>query len=123
MNHDVGHGSCSNDQAERPRLTDLLSQLQALLIELGLWQTQSPSTEALASGQPFCIDTLELHQWLQFIFIPRLNSMMAQGQRLPGDSGVAAMAEEVYRADARIAKPLCALLQKIDSALAQQAAE
>ncbi|WP_258876037.1 YqcC family protein, partial [Pseudomonas aeruginosa] len=28
--------------------------------------------EALASPEPFCVDTLALEQWLQWIFLPRM---------------------------------------------------
>ncbi|MFN6886374.1 YqcC family protein, partial [Proteus mirabilis] len=40
-----------------------------LLIEeemknIGLWQLDAPNDEAFASSEPFCIDTMEAHEWL-----------------------------------------------------------
>ena len=44
----------------------LLIDIEAQLRQMGLWQAVPPSPEALASSQPFCIDTLDFSQWLQF---------------------------------------------------------
>ena len=75
---------------------------QLLLIErelrlLGLWSVDSPAPEALASVEPFCVDTLRFEQWLQWIFLPRMKSIVEAGQPLPQASGICAMAEVVYR--------------------------
>jgi uncharacterized protein YqcC (DUF446 family) len=48
-----------------------------------------PSTEALASDQPFCVDTLTLPRWLQFIFLPTLYDA-------PHHEGQANIYREVY---------------------------
>lgn len=74
---------------------------QLLLIErelrvLGWWSATSPSVHALSSQQPFCVDTLELHQWLQWIFLPRMKVLVESGQPLPAASGIREMAEVVY---------------------------
>lgn len=74
---------------------------QLLLIErelrvLGWWEASPPDARALASQQPFCVDTLELHQWLQWIFLPRMKLLVEGGQPLPTTSGIHAMAEVVY---------------------------
>ncbi|MCF5282706.1 pseudouridine synthase, partial [Pseudomonas syringae] len=50
------------------RLPEVAEQL--LLIErelrvLGWWDTTPPSEQALASQEPFSVDTLEFAQWLQ----------------------------------------------------------
>lgn len=56
----------------------LLEALENALHRCGLWRTESPSAEALASQQPFACDTLALEQWLQFIFIPRMRALLSQ---------------------------------------------
>ncbi len=75
---------------------------QLLLIErelrlLGLWPSVPPAADALASPEPFCVDTLRLEEWLQWIFLPRMKLILEQGQPLPKVSGIKEMAEEVYR--------------------------
>ena len=49
---------------------------------LPLWEKVSPSAAALASDEPFCIDTLTFPQWLQFIFLPTLYRMLEAGELL-----------------------------------------
>jgi len=74
---------------------------QLLLIErelrlLGWWSSVPPSAQALSSEQPFCVDTLELHQCLQWIFLPRMKILVESGRPLPAVSGITEMAEVVY---------------------------
>ena len=78
-------------------IAELLIDIEAELRQLGLWDRQPPSPEALASDQPFSIDTLTLPQWLQFIFLPTIYRMLEEGQALPGRCGIAPMAEEYFR--------------------------
>lgn len=76
----------------------LMTQLQNLQVELeqaGLWQCAQPSDEAMASEQPFCLDTMGFEQWLRFVFVARLAAMIEHQQPLPTVCSVAPMAEEV----------------------------
>jgi len=103
------------NQAEQ--MAALLIDLEAALRKTGQWQSAAPSAEALASTQPFCVDTLDFCQWLQFIFIPRIQFMLEQKIDLPAVSGIAAMAEEVYKADAHILNSVVPTLNAIDQCL------
>jgi len=86
---------------------------QLLLIErelrvLGLWRVEPPTAEALASVEPFCVDTLRFEEWLQWIFLPRMKAIVEADHPLPVVSGICAMAEMVYR-DAQVGSLLEAL--------------
>ncbi|MCV6625970.1 MAG: YqcC family protein [Cellvibrionaceae bacterium] len=94
-----------------------LLQLQQVLQQQGLWQQQAPSAEALASSQPFCIDTLDFHQWLQFIFLPRMGELVQARAQLPPRCGIAPMVAEVYRAKPEIIAALEPLLLQLDELL------
>lgn len=59
-------------------LLDLLQYLEQTLQDLQLWQLTKPSDEALASTDPFAIDTLEFEQWLQWLFIPQMQQLIAR---------------------------------------------
>ena len=74
---------------------------QLLLIERelrvqGWWDEVSPSAEALSSVEPFAVDTLDFHQWLQWIFLVRMKQILEQDLPLPNASGILEMAEMVY---------------------------
>jgi uncharacterized protein YqcC (DUF446 family) len=96
---------------------------QLLLIErelrlLGWWEAQAPSGQALASQQPFCVDTLAFEQWLQWIFLPRMKQMLEAGAALPSVSGIQPMAEQVYGGQAKKARVLIKLLGEFDQLIA-----
>jgi len=96
-----------------PRVSALADQL--LLIErelrvLGMWSAESPSAEALASQQPFCVDTLDFGAWLQWLFLPRMKQLLEAAGPLPTASGIRPMAEERYKGrEAEVGALLAAL--------------
>lgn len=96
-----------------PRLSALADQL--LLVErelrlLGWWAVDAPSVEALASQQPFCVDTLPFEAWLQWIFLPRMKQLLESAGPLPSASGIREMAEMSYQGrEAQVGALLAAL--------------
>jgi uncharacterized protein YqcC (DUF446 family) len=101
----------------RTEIAELLIDIEAQLRQLGLWEKISPSTEALASTEPFCVDTLTLPQWLQFIFIPTMYQMLEEEAPLPDRCGIAPMAEEFFRRSGLSTDDLLVALVKIDELL------
>ncbi len=100
--------------ARIPQIADQLLLIERQLRQLGLWAQQAPSAEALASQQPFCVDSLAFEEWLQWIFLPRLKSMLEANAPLPTASGIAAMAEQVFVGRALEVKGLIAALEEFD---------
>ena len=99
------------------RIAELLIDVEAQLRQLGQWDRVPPLPEALASQQPFCVDTLTLPQWLQFVFLPTLYAMLENGQSLPDRCGIAPMAEEYFRGMGLGSDALEAALVRIDELL------
>lgn len=99
-------------------VSDQLLQLEMELRRQDLWQAEPPAPEALASTEPFCVDTLTLPQWLQFIFLPRMSQLIELEQPLPRQCGIAPVAEEFFR-NTGGAEPLIKLLADIDARLQQ----
>lgn len=89
---------------------------------MGCWQAEPPAPEALRSEQPFAIDTLNFAQWLQFIFIPRMQFLLDQQQDLPRASGIAPMAEEYFSSLQLPVEGLLTALQAMDALLGSQRA-
>ncbi|AUI86759.1 hypothetical protein BS333_10355 [Vibrio azureus] len=65
------------------QLGRLLDQLEKQLHQQQLWQTNEPEQQALLSVEPFAIDTLHPHEWLQWIFIAKMRSLVEEKQPLP----------------------------------------
>ena len=78
-------------------IASALIDIEAELRQLNLWETQIPPAEALASTEPFCVDTLSFTQWLQFIFIPRMYALVNAEQLPPGRCEIKPLAEEYFR--------------------------
>lgn len=65
------------------QISTYLTELRNALIAEKLWSSQIPSASALLSSQPFAIDTLDIEQWLQFIFIPKMEALILADLPLP----------------------------------------
>ena len=107
----------------RTEVAEVLIDIEAQLRQLGLWDKIPPSTEALASEQPFCVDTLTLPQWLQFVFLPTLYRMLEEEAPLPDRCGIAPMAEEFFRGSGLSCESLIELLEAIDELLSGRTAD
>lgn len=97
--------------------TVLLNHIEAELKQLMLWQDHNPDAQALASQQPFCCDTLDFHQWLQFILLPRMHALIEGKQPLPDKIAIAPMAEESFKTQSKNAIPLIGYLADFDRLL------
>jgi uncharacterized protein YqcC (DUF446 family) len=98
----------------RTEIAEVLIDIEAQLRQLGLWDRIPPSTEALASTQPFCVDTMTLPQWLQFVFLPTIYRMLEEDQALPERCGIAPMAEEFFKGSGLAPTELIDALEKVD---------
>ena len=99
-----------------------LEHLEQELKALELWggAQQVPSVELLSSSQPFCLDTLEFHQWLEYILIARLRELIASQQALPRAMMVHTYAQEQYRGQWGKYRKLIGLLQELDALITLQ---
>ncbi|OEF05875.1 YqcC family protein [Vibrio genomosp. F10] len=79
------------------QLLTLLDELQQELEKKQLWQSHQPDQHALQSQEPFALDTLNPEQWLQWIFIPKIQSMIAQRQPLPVGFAISPYFEQVWK--------------------------
>lgn len=86
----------SPNSSKHKQTHQLLARLRLSLKQQALWQSESPSSTELASEQPFCCDTLMFEQWLQFVFIPKMEALCQQQLPLPGHMSLLPMAEQVW---------------------------
>ncbi|HHH39621.1 MAG TPA: YqcC family protein [Sedimenticola sp.] len=80
-------------QAIRERVAETLGEMEREMRRIGHWTAEPPSAEALASTFPFCYDTLQFQEWLQWVFIPRLGAVLEGRHPLPEKSDMAPLAE------------------------------
>lgn len=99
------------------QVQQLLQQLERELKTVGLWQETPPDPQQLRSTQPFSVDTLAFHQWLQFIMIPRIQALIVQQRALPTAMGVSPMAVQVYKGKLREHRRVIACLRELDTVI------
>jgi uncharacterized protein YqcC (DUF446 family) len=68
----------------------------------------------LVSDQPFAVDVLEMEQWLQYVFLPTLYSLLRQDAPMPEQCAIATMAEETLGKKPIACRALIATLRDLD---------
>lgn len=68
----------------------------------------------MASQAPFCADTLAFEEWLQWVFLPRVQHMLDQAHPLPDQCGLKPMGEQSLLHLGRRRVELMVLLEQID---------
>ena len=97
-----------------PAIAEQLLLIERELRLAGWWDEVSPDAEALSSVEPFSVDTLDFHQWLQWIFLARMKQILEQNLPLPNASGILEMAEMVYADRPQQSLGLRSALKKFD---------
>ncbi|KXF81024.1 YqcC family protein [Enterovibrio coralii] len=75
----------------------LLLQLKTVLEQHGHWQDEAPADDKLASSEPFAIDTLSCTEWLQWIFIPKMQFLVDHQFPLPTSFSISPYVEEALK--------------------------
>jgi len=82
--------------ARERALIAVVDGLEAELRRMRLWEHERPREELLASPKPFCVDTLALSQWIQWLLIPRMRRILAGDGELPTSSAIHPYAEDCF---------------------------
>lgn len=97
-----------------------LYAIERELKALSWWQNEPPSAAALASTEPFCLDTLTFSQWLQFVLLVRLQAMLDAGAPLPSSISIYPMAIESFKSLAQDTRALEEAIAELDETLSGQ---
>lgn len=111
--HHHKHGHKSHDHKA---ILAELDKLEQELKALSLWggPLLRPSDADLSSQSPFCLDTIEFHQWLEYVLHARFKQMIEQEIDLPTNMMVHTYAQEKYRGDWGKYRNLIGILQNLD---------
>jgi uncharacterized protein YqcC (DUF446 family) len=69
-----------------------IDEIEAEMKRIGYWSSTPPAPEAYNFNRAFALDTMAFSQWLQFIFVPRVNQIIETGGAFPTRSQVGAQA-------------------------------
>ncbi len=96
------------------RIADVLLEVEGTLRSHGRWDRDQPAVSALSSAQPFCIDTLRFEQWIQWIFLPRMKTILEDSKPLPARSGIHVYAKSYLRKNDPPTSSLLQLIKRFD---------
>jgi len=102
------------------QVEQVLEQINQEMVRLDLWQSTTPSKEALHSEEPFCCDTLTFSQWLEFILLPKMGMLIASDLPLPDKLLILPMAQESFKQVSFESDVLLSLIAKLDALFAAQ---
>ncbi len=71
---------------------DFADRIEAELKASGHWSATAPEEAAFESREAFFADTMPFHQWVQFVLVSRVRSIVETRGRFPGSSSVGAYA-------------------------------
>lgn len=69
-----------------------IDQIEAEMKRIGIWSQNPIEPEKLNCKEAFCMDTMSFEQWLQFVLVPRVRSIIAERGEWPNGSAVGVMA-------------------------------
>ena len=101
-------------------ISQSLERLENALKHLGWWSSQPPDPEALSSPEPFCYDTLSLQEWLQWVFIPKMQQLIDSEQSLPDQCLIAPIAEHLWQKQGKKTQALISILNTLDRQISGQ---
>ncbi len=96
-------------------ILEQLQYIEGCLKQAQCWQHKPPSPQALASSQPFCLDTLSFTQWLQFVLLPKMHYLVENDLPLPIVMAISPYAEEALKHASFDEKELLVVLKSFDA--------
>ena len=96
------------------RIADVLLDVEGTLRTHGKWDSNQPAVSALNSAQPFCMDTLGFEQWLQWILLPRMKTILEDRKPLPAKSGILVYAQTYLQKNDPPTSSLLKLIKQFD---------
>ncbi|QGX38784.1 YqcC family protein [Permianibacter aggregans] len=101
------------------RCQQYLDRLERRLQSEGLWSNEIPEPASFDSTMPFCVDTMTLPEWLQFVFLPRMQELIERRLPLPSRAGLHQYAEVYFQQQPGSYPALIRLLAEIDAFIAE----
>lgn len=97
------------------RVRQSLFEVERVLRDSVFWQQSPPEASALASEEPFCVDTLRAEQWLQWVLLPRMHALLDSGAPLPTGFLLTPYFEEALEGAPSDIEPLLAQIGRLDA--------
>lgn len=75
---------------------NIINKIEEEMRVKGLWQNEALEPEKFCSTKAFCLDTMTFVQWLQFVLLPRVKSIILSKGEFPAASEVSQQATREF---------------------------
>jgi uncharacterized protein YqcC (DUF446 family) len=82
-----------------PTVESKLNEIEAEMKRIGYWREEPLPPEMYNFTQAFAMDTMPFVYWLEFVFIPRVRSIIAEQGQFPSSSMVGTQAIREFDGD------------------------
>ena len=106
-------------RAVHTRAAEKLAAIEEEMKTIGVWSQEPLPETAYAFKRAFAADTMAFTQWIQFVLIPRVRSILEQGGDFPQGSMVGTQAVREFDGYDRAGR-LCTLLSEFDALFNKQ---
>jgi len=96
------------------QLADLILNIEAEMRTIALWETNHPPADSLKSLTPFCHDKLYFHQWMQWVFLPKMRTVIETETDMPTTSDIFPLAEYSFQKLEQNTQQLLQLIEQFD---------
>lgn len=103
----------STSQSRYAQAEQIISDIETEMKRIGYWSPDPLPEDAYDFREAFAMDTMAFSQWLQFILIPRVRSIIEQKGDFPSESMVGTQAVREFDGDT-MASDLVNLLCEFD---------
>ncbi len=87
-----------------------ICRIEDALRAMNLYTNTPPKPSAFKSSTPFCYDTMSVLEWLQWVMIPKMRTLLMNHSALPTVCDIHPLAEEEFKL---IDQPTDSLLAEI----------
>ena len=98
------------------KISAILDEIEQELQVLEHWggEKNRPHEKAFLSTAPFCIDTMDFHQWLEYVLVAKMRQLIKEGKPLPKKMLLHPVAQEYWRGNWAKYRRLIGVLRKLD---------
>jgi uncharacterized protein YqcC (DUF446 family) len=112
-------------QDQYQQIEQRIAEIEAEMKRIGYWQESPLPAEAYNFQLAFAMDTMAYSQWLQFVFIPRVHSIVESRGVFPPSSSVGTQGLREFDGDGnalQLVSLLCRFDEQINTVAANETA-
>jgi uncharacterized protein YqcC (DUF446 family) len=98
----------------------LVDCIELELRKIGLWERHRPPEDVFSSKLPFKLDTMNIAQWLQWVFVPQMRGILRNRKPLPISCDIHSFASARLTGQGDSVRRLLTFISRLDSLITER---